>query len=82
MFFMDQADIADIRLWAIEKVANVLVDLMDGSETEDEAAYEEAKQSFMYAGDMILDALNFQVVSSDGSVATVTIGEPVPPSDD
>jgi len=80
---MTPEEIADIRLWFMEKVADILVDL-SGSDnptpSDSPEDLEELREPFMYIGEMILDAVNFQVVASDGTTATVTIGsEPNPP---
>jgi hypothetical protein len=72
---MDQNQEAEIRLWAINKIAEVLTDLAEDPEDEEPIDREELFDQLKSVGEMVLDALNVQVLSSDGRTATVTLGD-------
>lgn len=72
---MDANREAEIRLWAISKIAEVLTDLAEDPEDEEPIDREELFDQLKFVGEMILDALNVQILSSDGTTATATFGD-------
>jgi len=67
---------AEITLWVVNKIADVLVDLAEDPDAGDPIDVDELTQQMMNVAAMIVESINLQVVSSDGQRATVTIGEP------
>lgn len=72
---MDVDREAEIRLWAISKIAEVLTDLAEDPEDEEPIDREELFDQLKSVAEMILDALDVQIISSDGARATATFGE-------
>jgi hypothetical protein len=66
---------AEIRLWAITKIAEVLTDLADDPDEEEPIDREELFDQLKSVGEMIFDALNIEILSSDGRRATATFGD-------
>jgi len=66
---------ADVRLWVINRIAEVLVDLADDPDDEEAIDPEQLFDDLKQAAEVIVEALNIKVVSSDGMTATVTLGD-------
>jgi len=66
---------AEIRLWAITKIAEVLTDLADDPDEDEPIDREELFDQLKSVGEMIFDALNIEILSSDGRRATATFGD-------
>jgi hypothetical protein len=66
---------ADVRLWVINRIAEVLVDLADDPDDDEAIDPEQLFDDLKQAAEVIVEALNIKVVSSDGMTATVTLGD-------
>lgn len=64
----------DVRIWIVDRIADVLVDLADDDD-EEGLDLEELQDQMKNVANLIVEALNIEVVSSDGSNATVTLGD-------
>ena len=67
---------SEVLLWVVNKIADVLVDLADDPDEGADVDVDELTDQMKNVAAIIVEALNVEVVSSDGRVATVTIGEP------
>ena len=67
---------SEVLLWVVNKIADVLVDLADDPDEGVDVDVDELTDQMKNVAAIIVEALNVEVVSSDGRVATVTIGEP------
>jgi hypothetical protein len=67
---------SEVLLWVVNKIADVLVDLADDPDEGADVDVDELTDQMKNVAAIIVEALNVEVVSSDGRVATVTVGEP------
>jgi len=67
---------SEVLLWVVNKIADVLVDLADDPDEGVDVDVDELTDQMKNVAAIIVEALNVEVVSSDGRVATVTVGEP------
>lgn len=66
---------AEITLWVVNKIADILVDLAEDPDAGDPIDIDELTRQMKNVASLIVEAIDLQVVSSDGQRATVTIGE-------
>lgn len=71
---MKETEKADVRLWIVNRIAEVLTDLADDDE-EDGIDLEEIHDQMQNVANLIIESLNIEIVSSDGKLATVTLGD-------
>lgn len=69
---------AQVRMWIINRIAEVLTDLSDDGADDDDDALEEIYGQMQNAATLIIEYLNLTVLDSNGQYATVTVGDTTP----
>ena len=69
-----KTDLAEARLWLINRIAETLADLADDDDP-DTPAIDELVDQMKNVAEILLESANIQVVSSDGQLATATFGD-------
>lgn len=64
----------EVRLWIVNRIAEVLADLADDGAVA-EMDPEEILDQMRNVGDLIVESLGVEFVDSDGSVATIRVGD-------
>jgi len=67
-------ELAEVRLWIVKRIADVLVDLADDGEGD--VDIDDLHDQLQNVGNLICEALDLQVVARDGNRATVEVGDP------
>lgn len=67
-------ELAEVRLWIVKRIADVLVDLADDG--EEDVDFDDLHDQLQNVGNLICDALDLQVVARAGNRATVEVGDP------
>lgn len=68
------AKASEIRLWLVNRIAEVLADLADDG-TATEVEMEETLDQMRNVGDLLLEAIGFEFVEADGDRATIRVGD-------
>lgn len=74
---MDADKEAQVRMWIVNRIAEVLTDLSDDGASDDDNL-EEIYGTMQNAATLILEYLNLTVLDSNGQYATVTVGDTTP----
>jgi ABC-type uncharacterized transport system substrate-binding protein len=69
-----KTDPHEARLWIVNRIAEVLADLADDDDP-DTPDPDELFDQFKNVAEIILEAVEFEVISSDGKKATATFGD-------
>jgi len=68
-------ELAEVRLWIVNRIADVLVDLADDGE-EDIDDVDELHDQLKNVGNLICDAIDLKIVARNGNRATIEVGDP------
>jgi hypothetical protein len=66
---------AEARLWAINRIAEVLSDLADDPDDPEQIDPQELFDQMKSAAEMILDGLNLRIINIEGNSATAVFGD-------